>query len=318
MLGTDKAFRFPYFLEEYAESNLAPPRTERQLHNLIRQHWIVEGEVLCQPGAIQVLDNDDELEFAFYIFDDAFARKYPERTEWFMQEDWRLPTNVGTGGFRPLFPTQELLPRGRWTGTTYVVIFSYYDSLNLTDVSGGASRLAGVRLPQLARWFATNPPHEEGQWGTALEDIAEQILAVIRGARAKDPTERAFLRALREKPGDDGLWEVFGDWLEEHGRPRTDWWLLESALQRISEALPGRHSGDLNPKRKGNLSKWHVTSHLAQLCLHTASYGQTHLFAHWVLFDDVWASAHPALANSVLRQNDRWDVLSSPRRRRTE
>jgi hypothetical protein len=35
------------------------------------------------------------------------------------------------------------------------------------------------------------------------------------------------------------------------------------------------------------------------------------------LFDDVWASAYPDLANSLLRQMDRWDVLSSPRRGRT-
>jgi hypothetical protein len=34
------------------------------------------------------------------------------------------------------------------------------------------------------------------------------------------------------------------------------------------------------------------------------------MFHQWILFDDVWASAHADLANALLRFARRWDVLS--------
>jgi hypothetical protein len=46
-------------------------------------------------------------------------------------------------------------------------------------------------------------------------------------------------------------------------------------------------------------------------------FGQNY-FDHWIIFDDLWASAHADLANSLIRQLDRWDVLSSPRRSRSD
>jgi hypothetical protein len=33
------------------------------------------------------------------------------------------------------------------------------------------------------------------------------------------------------------------------------------------------------------------------------------MYHQWYLFDDLWASAHPDLANAILRYASRWDVL---------
>ncbi len=291
------------FLTDYAASGRPPPQNDKELRALLRT-WSVQGGIVFQPGSIQILDDDDEAEFAIYVFDDTFASKYPERTAWLTLEDWLLPVEAGTGEFRPLFRTRRLGPRGRWAGTTYVVIFEATHSLNLTDLDL-ADRLEGVRLPQLARYLTAVPEEvrEDRDWPGELETLADELLA----GRPASATERAFLRTLREAPGDEGPWEVYGDWLEEQGRPRADLCLLERALGRVSKR-----------ECRSKHSQWQVAPHVAQLCLHTHNYLRIRHFHHWVLFDDLWASAHSDLANSLLRQVERWDALSDPRRRRTE
>ena len=48
---------------------------------------------------------------------------------------------------------------------------------------------------------------------------------------------------------------------------------------------------------------------------YTARWDERDLYHQWVFFDDLWAGAHPELANSVLRFAARWDVLSPGRER---
>jgi uncharacterized protein (TIGR02996 family) len=305
---------FGYFLNRLAEENVPPPRNNRELHAAFENCWGVEGEWLCQAHAIQGQDDDDEEEMAFYIFDDVFAGKHPERVAWLMQEDWRLPPDAGTGPFAPAFRTRRLKPRGGWEGTTYLALLVCHDSYSLSDLSGEGCRLDGVRLPQLARWLTrtSEAEREDSQWCGELRDLADEILA--EGPES-DPMERAFLQELRGNPRDDHHWDVYGDWLEERGQPRAELWLLRRALERIARREPRLHYPSI-PVPEGSLSQARVEPHLAQLCLHTGVVWGHHDFDHWALFDDLWAGAHPDLANSLLRQLDRWDVLSSPRRAR--
>jgi hypothetical protein len=90
-----RPYGFSYFLTRLAEEKVPPPRNERELRAAFG-YWSVEGEWLFQPHAIQGLDDDDDEEMAFYLFDDVFAQKHPERVAWLMREDWRLPADSGT------------------------------------------------------------------------------------------------------------------------------------------------------------------------------------------------------------------------------
>ena len=78
---------------------------------------------------------------------------------------------------------------------------------------------------------------------------------------------------------------------------------------------PGSASGRGAKRRRSKRSQWVVTQHLAQLSLNVGAWERTQLFVHWVLFDDLWASANADLANALFCAASRWDVLSSPRRR---
>ncbi len=303
-----------YLLTRLAEENVPPPRSYKELLEIFQEHWPVEGEWLGQPHALQGLDNDDELEFAYYIFDDTFARKHPERVAWLIHEDWRLPTEAGKGGFTPVCSTDDVEPAGRWEGSLYPICLAYYDSCHFSDLEGNCAwRLNGVRLPQLARYLAEisvkDPDKTLAGWGPELGGLHKHLL---KADRSLDSMEKTFVRDIRKKPGDDMVWNVYGDWLEDQGRPRAGLWLLNKALERVAREPPGEYSGEIKPYRKGNRSQWYVADHIAQLSLHTFTTRQTYLYAHWVFFDDLWASAHPDLANSLLLAEQRWDMLSRP------
>jgi uncharacterized protein (TIGR02996 family) len=309
-----------YFMMRMAEEGLAPPTTTAELRNLV-EHWSVEGETLFEPHVIQVLDDDDELQMASYFFDDHFLTRHRARAAWLLHEDWRLPATVGAGGFRPGWPAQKQKPRGRWEGTTYLVPFDYEDSGNLDELMP-AERIDGVRLPQFARYLAEQQRDRRGKkedhvWGPQLRSLRDHVLADL----PDDPAQvKSFLEAIREHPDDEANWNVFGDWLEDTGRPRAELFVLERTLATVDGILSDSAGRSVRSRQPKDLSQWTVSEHLAQLCLNTSNWDQPlsgstlPLFAHWVLFDDLWASGNTDLANALLCAANRWDVLSSRRR----
>ncbi len=304
---------FDFFLNRLAEENVQPPRNRRQLQEAF-DCWGVEGEWIHQPHAIQGLDDDDELEMAYYVFDEAFAQRYPERVAWLIHEDWRLPADVGPGGFKPAVGSDLIKPRWKGEGATYLLFMIADDSMSISEPVT-PRRFEGVRLPQLARFLACLFHDDQKKSpGGILMDFAEQILVEDPDC---DPMEKAFLQELRANPHDETHWNVYGDWLEEHGRPRAELYLLQRRLERIGRRPVHEHYPEI-PVPAEPLSQLCVEPHVAQLCHHTGTAWKHHDFDHWVLFDDLWASAHPDLANALLRYQDRWDVLSSPRRPRDD
>jgi uncharacterized protein (TIGR02996 family) len=322
--------------EHIAEHSLPPPASSAALKQALEEHLYAEGEVLYRPHSIQVLTDDDELEMAYYFFDDHFLAGHADRAAFILREGWRLPVASGAGAFRPGVPVRKLEPAGRGDGVTYLAFLAWYDSANLDDLEGAWS-IRGVRLPDLARHLATTIPgpgySHEGGWPFELKLLRSQVL----DGPAKAPgEEKALLRAIREQPGDVSRWQVHADWLEEHGQGRNA--VLERAL-RASGRYPvgyicnslstgGFGGKDLDEAREQlaelmerfgdrrshdpRKSLVQADDQVAQLCLHTGrrSWSETDLYHRWVLFDDRWGSAQPALANAILRYAKRWDVLT--------
>jgi uncharacterized protein (TIGR02996 family) len=329
VLGTD-VYGFASLFERIAEKGLSAPASEQALGRLLRANLYVEGEVRLAPHCVQVLTDDDELELAYYFFDDDFLAEHGARAAFLLHEDWRLPGGQAAVGRPSPVPTTALAPRRRGHGVTYLVFHGYSDSLNLTDLEGGY-RFSGVRLPDLARHLAHASPAGQG-WRFPLRLLRSQLL------RARDeagPQEKGFLQAILEGPRDETNWGVYSDWLQEQGRPRAGLAVLERALLACARfpVASIMNSVDTRPLGLGDvaaartelegllgqfarsghqpaLSRCHVEEHLAQLCLHTGRWGKRDLFHQWFLFDDLWAGAHPALADAVLRYARRWDVLS--------
>jgi uncharacterized protein (TIGR02996 family) len=321
-------YGFRSLFNAIAENSLPAPASDAALKRMLDSHLYAEGEVRCRPHLIQVLTDDDELEMAYYFFDDHFLAKHGDKAAFLLHEDRGLPADAGTGSFKPGVAVNKLKPAGKGPGTTYLSFLAWYDSGSLTDIEGPFA-IPGVRLPDLPRYLATTVPppgwKHEGGWPFELHLLRSQLLIVPPKATRE---EKAMLAGIIDNPADEARWLVYADWLEEHGQSRNA--VTERALRgagrypvgTICNAKDTRSvRGDSPAEARKQLAELVGTedigarkmrvqadAHIAQLSLPASRGGET--WHRWIIFDDPWASAHPALATAILRYAGRWDVLS--------
>ncbi len=299
-------YSFGSLFEKISEHNWPPPKTMNELGKRLNDALYV-GELKGGTNHIQILTDDDELEMAIYIFDDHYAKKYPDRCAFLTREDWILPDGGATGG-------EFKLPRGAKAekgniageGRTYFAHFAAYDSGSLSDLD--VFSLCGVvrnaRVPDVARFLFTpdiQAAHEPEDPRPELAQLVGGLDAAVKAAKGQ---EAAFLKAVAANPNDTVCWGAYSDWLLENDRPP----LLERILKKYApEAGCGTDS------RSTKKDRVVVQSHVAQASKHVARWewmkGAEDLYHHFVLFDDLWANAHPHLAASLLRTANRWDPL---------
>src|SRR5262249_45438611 len=251
-------------------------------------------------------------------------------------EDWKLPADAGAGSFEPAEKTKQLKLDGGGEGTTYLVHLTYYDSGNLSDFDG-IYTCQGIRLSGLARHLLRATPAAgfpfRGGWPLDPRLLGASLTAADQSL---PEIEQTFLREVRASPADDAAWNAYSDWLMDQGRPGAGLVLLERGLRQVAQypvvtlgggsweglalgppetaeqGLKGA-VGKLGGRSKHDPSRSlvRVDEHIAQLCLHTQHWGGHDLYHQWIYFDDLWASAHPDLANAVLRFASRWDILTT-------
>ena len=304
ILGTS-AYDFADYFSHAAEHGLEPPASEAQLREQLEGHLSVQHVLHYRPHALQALTDDDDVMLAYFLFDDHFVRKYPERVAFLLSEGWQLPGGgAGESHYVPAVKPRRLPPAGEGEGTTFIVPLSIDHSYHLESMDY-SYRLDGVRLPQLARYLVS--VGEDDEMPGELYYTSKRILAASPDL---DPHENAFVEALRATPDDGATWMAYSDWLADRGRPSAGITLLRRALEQV--AADGVDSGW---KHEPSLSRIHAEEHLAQLCIHVLEEkvvrGVRHNWDQWYFFDDLWASAHPALADGLLNYGLRWDALSA-------
>jgi uncharacterized protein (TIGR02996 family) len=325
-LGCDGWFMYNPF-RMAAVQGLRPPKTDRTLLARLRR-YIGAGDFAGTPHCLQVFTEEDGEGGALYYFDGHFLKRSAGLAAYLLHDDWRLPSGAGDGRFAPSVST-DTRRVGDGPGATYVVILERESKYPLDDLADGY-RIEGIRLPELAQFLCCLPPDtndEGGHWHGRLRQLPALMLA---GVKASDRTEKALLRAVRSAPGDALSWAAWADWRQERGGEPPGIGLLRDAFTRrarftgrLQEKLPRdpdlevgcRALLELEAKCRGELrakprSLVHVEEHLAQMCL-DVGYTDEPYFSQWYFFDDLWASAHPDLANAILRFAARWDVLSA-------
>jgi uncharacterized protein (TIGR02996 family) len=298
ILGTG-VYSFGRLFTEIAEQALPAPRTIHAVVDSLEEARLYINEVRTSPGVIQIATDDDEIELAYYFFDDRYLAKHSDRAAYLLREDWRMPADVGAGGFKPAERTTRV-GKVRGEGVTYLIFHGAWDSGHLTDGLEGGYRIDGIRLPQLVPYLLRNEVSGEGYcFSYDMPALRSQLLPDGRRAKA---AEDPFLFAIREAPEDEDRWGVFSDWLAERGERSAGIFLLERALRGVTRLPPeGYPNWKFNPKK----SLIQAEDHVAVLCRNVSP----DWYHQWYLFDDLWASAHPALANALLRYVRRWDVL---------
>lgn len=292
------------------------PETPEALHHALLRDLYVE----CAPasrtefirmndGALCVRTDDDEVDLAYALVPGALVRDDPARWAWWAFAQERLPDTAGAGGWRPSFDIRSRpLPglragRAPGVGRTWVVLLTSYDG----DTFGfpGTFVLDGVRVPELGRALREALPASEGagrRWPYELRLLramvapGEQGVGPALGRCAEFPVHR--LGGSSGRLGDDATHEAAFDafvgavdgHLSALPRARSRW-----AFTRAATPEERASHGDA---AMVDVGEHHAT-------LFTA--GSHRYFDQWVVFDDLWASANPALADGLLVFATAWD-----------
>ena len=291
-------YGFGTVFEAMKQHGLEVPTSTAELEKILRAHLYVEGgpeHTRLDDHALRVLTDDDEVSLAYFFFDDEVARTQPERVSWLLHEEPRLPEGDADGPFKPPFEPEPILPRGEGEGTTYACLLTFHDG---DSIPGRALAIPGVRLPELASHLRTVVPTKKPQsWSKEWLDTWPVELRLLRAMI--EPGQISIAPALT-KCAAYPLRAVVGE---------TNHTLLgvgahhnaEGEFYKVGTAF----------EREGDPTKAivQVGKHAALFCPHTST-----AFGHeqWVLFDDRWAAAHPALAASILRYANGWDPLCDP------
>ncbi|HEX6686686.1 MAG TPA: hypothetical protein VF062_28190 [Candidatus Limnocylindrales bacterium] len=290
-LGAD-----PYGLhtifDKALEDELPPPQTTGQLRSLLSEHLYVEGgeeNIQLDDHSLRVLTDDDEVQLAYFLFDDHIVAAAPDRLAYLLHESWPLPDGIDRGGqagpFDAGVPVTAATPAGTAAATTYAVFLTFYDGSSLDLVPPMA--FPGVALPELAGHLR----HID-----IPEDEAPDELRVLRALVAPDEQDlRPALERCNRWPGfnlnfDHDSWP---DLPEEHGAAHA-------------AAMPRVDSAEFTAGRRPDASLLQLSDHIAQLAMHRDEYFG---YQQWYLFDTVWAASHPDLARSLLRYASHWDPL---------
>lgn len=336
LLGFE-VYGFDSIFDAIAEHEIEPPKDESSLSQILREHLYVEGELDFSSNCIQVLTDDDELDVAYYIFDDVFLERNRDKAEFLLLSSFELPSDVKIESSESEFEVDARLKLidtpGGGAGCLFFATMSEYDSGgNLSDLEGGWF-IEGLRLPDLPEYLATTLP-ETGPAGYAPVELLllrSQLFSDYSETRAGDLNLEALLSSPRSKM----VWQQYLSSEADSDEAKTR--ILKSALKSCAQFPVCRvdygfdwkfASGKLLSVSKDEVweqirtgevtndstkSMVQVQAHVAQVSIHTDCWKlrePVDLYNRWILFDDIWALQYPELAQSILLYATRWDPLS--------
>ena len=251
------------------------PKTNRELMNWLDELDYPESIIQASEHAWQALTDDDELDIGVMMFDDQFARKYPERVAFLLHNKLKLPTRTSDHSRRFIWkgPVNEMTPVGNERGSVFAILLVVDDGGWLRDLLR-PFRFRGVRLPEFPEYL-----RNANESGTV-----------------KSAKWRAGLAALAQLASEHPK-KSFPQLLEIH----------EQVEQEEFDAIPADTSeGAWQTTRFPSMIQ--KSKHFSQIAFRsrsvmTSSYGDLvyEMNLQWYFFDDLWAANHSDLAKSLLR-----------------
>jgi hypothetical protein len=259
-----------YGFDSLFEEKHDVPKTVAALRDLLEEDLYSEGDIRVDAHSVRVSTDDDEVELAYFFLGEAAVKK-KDRVAWLLHDEPKLPTKIGKGKYKPPFVI-DALTKSKGEGATYVCLLTFADSESLP---GSAHAFQGVRLPELA--------------------------AHMRAAKnAKEwPFELRLLRASLD--GND----LVASLKKIASFPLLDVLNAESTREAVTAADMAK----LAKGRKTDAKK--LVMHASEHAILFSPY-VSKAFGHqqMIFFDDLWASANPDLASSLLRYASGWDPFT--------
>lgn len=146
-------YGFPIEDEDLEEGQKVPaPKSLAQLKSKIDE-YIYSNEIKTSVNCIQVLTDDDEIELAWYVFDEIFKDKYPEKVA--IWDNEYLPHEYGEIGQLLKGTYVEILPKDKDKGCVYYGSSSIYDGANFEYLEG-LYKIENIRLPSFLNYLRNN------------------------------------------------------------------------------------------------------------------------------------------------------------------
>jgi hypothetical protein len=274
LLDVEKLYGFRTFVENVRSKELAAPMSCGDLQTLLAKNWYTNN-VECRDGYVLIETDDDEVELAFWWVSDEVLETEQERFACYSADP--LPSETASGGFDPGFGI-ALAGRAGGAGSVFGVFATVWDSGNLLDLPGPIE-VRGLRLPEFADWLRAVPPGKITIPG--LLPPGDHLLELEWIALVARHNPELSLQALLRRLG-----EVSPANVDRHYKEMAAGTLTEDDLRKE----PRWHSVD-----EPSIS---LQDNAHSIEFRFSDGVRTHV---WFLFDDLWASAHPVLARSLLR-----------------
>lgn len=144
------------------EEDLPEPQNFDELVNYLQEYAYVRKITISGTNLLQVLTDDDELDLAYYIFDDVFLQQYPEKTAYITQEYLPQEVKVIQPNFYEESYTKTILTKhNEELNAVYFAFFSAWGNNNLYNLprtQNGIIKIEGISLTNLTSFLATWQP----------------------------------------------------------------------------------------------------------------------------------------------------------------
>lgn len=298
-----------------------PPRSWKALKTFLADCY-TEGSIQFTEHAIQSITDDDEIDKAWYLFDEEFAKSNPQRASYLLHDGWKLDLAVADVGSPP--PAVKTVigqpARSNGIGHVHCVFISARDGMTILDMTGNF-RFDGLRLPEFRNFLCESEIPSGKAWDGREKAAWPEELLLLRAALLRSGPV-AFDQVLEHLDGDRiNAWlplaRPMSDLRFELKEPRLlagDPEQCRKDFDRLTEAI-SREDTSSSYWRHEMVSPLVQTSpHFCQIRFREKTSDRHGSLGHyrcwsWFFFDDLWIGAHPQLAESLLRYSAGWDVL---------
>lgn len=286
-----------------------PPKTKADFEKFVASIDYDGDPIAFHEHGLQTVTDDGTIEIAWYLFDDAFIREFPERTAYLTHKDWQLPSTFESSGRDVTLKNAAWNPEdldANAEGLTYCVFICGHDRSTIRDISG-TWLFSGIRIPELANHFRQTPlPLDEGGWPRWPPEIL-LTRALIQTSKAN--TLGDFVKEVANSSTRSELWTmapVVSSLI--HKNPRFLAGHAEQSEADLSE-LMGYLEPNPDPVWTHSLQPLltQASPHMCQVRF-CNQIGYTDiaepafdLLSSFIFFDDLWIAANPQLAESILR-----------------
>jgi hypothetical protein len=285
-------------------SNAEPPKTMEEVVEYIKNGYVVDVQLL-NPNAVQIQTEDDEMYLAYYFFNDGYCQENLEITSYLIHNIWELPEEYSShSNFEPSIEFGLPIIKGNGIGTTYITISSSQDSENIVF------KIDGVRVGSFIEYLSKTIPDEHWEYDllflrSQIEDEENDIEKTFRNYGKIPELYIQSIPSLKMYHGFDITMLM------------TDNYLVGKKYVKEFYEDVFKSSG-LGISRKDIDSKFQFSEHLVQASIYIETWDshpthdigeEIHLFDHWIIFDDLWATQNKNLANSILNYGSRWNAL---------